>query len=91
MNRYQLENGPDGITWVSIQPLMEDINENIVKMMDMDVSELSEENQKIFELKILGLRTVHQFLGALVTEKSLEKLRTELQGRQDVDMSKVLH
>jgi hypothetical protein len=54
---------------------MEDINENICKLMDMDISELSEENKSVFELKILGLRTVHQFIGSLVQEKDLELLR----------------
>ena len=59
--------------------------------MDMDISNLSDENKQIFDLKILGLKTVHQFLGALVTEKQLEKLRTELQGRENVNISEVIH
>lgn len=74
-NRYVLTNGPDGITWCSLQPLMEDINENICKLMDIDTSELSDENKNVFEMKILGLRTVHQFIGSLVQEKDLELLR----------------
>jgi hypothetical protein len=74
-NRYVLQNGPDGITWCSLQPLMEDINENISKLMDIDISQLSDDNKHIFEMKILGLRTVHQFIGSLVQEKDLELLR----------------
>jgi hypothetical protein len=74
-NRYVLQNGPDGVTWCSLQPLMLDINENICKLMDIDISELSEENQHVFEMKIVGLRTVHQFIGSLVQEKDLELLR----------------
>jgi arginase family enzyme len=76
-NRYVLQNGPDGITWCSLQPLMEDINENISKLMNMDITELSDDNKEIFELKILGLRTVYQFIGSLVQEKDLELLREE--------------
>lgn len=74
-NRYVLQNGPDGITWCSLQPLMEDINENICKLMDIDITDLSDDNKHIFEMKILGLRTVHQFIGSLVQEKDLELLR----------------
>jgi hypothetical protein len=54
---------------------MEDINENISKLMDIDISQLSDDNKHIFEMKILGLRTVHQFIGSLVQEKDLELLR----------------
>ena len=75
MNRYVLQNGPDGITWCSLQPLMEDINENISKLMEIDITDLSADNKHIFEMKILGLRTVHQFIGSLVQEKDLELLR----------------
>ena len=76
-NRYVLQNGPDGVTWCSLQPLLLDINENICKLMDIDVSELSEENKYVFEMKILGLKTVHQFIGSLVQEKDLELLREQ--------------
>lgn len=95
-NRYILQNGPDGVTWCPLQPLMEDINESINKLMNMDVSELSDENKHIFEMKILGLRTVHQFVGSLVQEKQLEILREEYKGRKDVgddvtELTKALH
>ena len=78
-NRYVLQNGPDGITWCSLQPLMLDINENICKLMDVDVSELSADNKHIFEMKILGLKTVHQFLGSLVQEKELQLMREKIE------------
>ena len=81
-NRYVLQNGPDGVTWCSLQPLLLDINENICKLMDIDVSELSEENKYVFEMKILGLKTVHQFIGSLVQEKDLELMREKIAEEQ---------
>jgi len=61
---------------------MLDINENICKLMDIDVSELSEENKYVFEMKILGLKTVHQFIGSLVQEKDLELMRESIAEEQ---------
>jgi len=61
---------------------MLDINENICKLMDIDVSELSEENKYVFEMKILGLKTVHQFIGSLVQEKDLELMREKIAEEQ---------
>lgn len=81
-NRYVLQNGPDGITWCSLQPLMEDINENISKLMEIDITDLSADNKHIFEMKILGLRTVHQFIGSLVQEKDLELMREKHQNME---------
>ena len=79
MNNYKVERGPDGTRWVSVEPLMNDINEAIVKMMDIDVSDLSDENQRIMDLKILGLRTVYEFMGSIITADNLAQKRETMQ------------
>jgi len=46
----------------------------------MDISHLSDENQKIFDLKMLGLTTVYEFLGGFITEQQLKDKAAELKG-----------
>ena len=77
---YKLIKGGDGHLYVSIQPLMKDIAESVRKMQEMDVSHLSEENQKIFDLKMLGLTTVYEFLGAFITEQQMRDAAQEFKG-----------
>jgi hypothetical protein len=77
---YKLIKGGDGHLYVSIQPLMKDIAESVRQMHEMDVSHLSDENQRIFDLKMLGLTTVYEFLGAFVTEQMLRDKAAELKG-----------
>lgn len=77
---YKLIKGADGHLYVSIQPLMKDIAESVRKMHEMDVSHLSEDNQKIFDLKLLGLTTVYEFLGAFITEQQIKDASNELKG-----------
>lgn len=82
---YKLFKGADDIIYVSVQPLMEDIKKSIEKMMDIDISELSVDNKQIFDLKILGLKTVYEFLGALQTEQFLKDKQQELKGNLPIN------
>jgi hypothetical protein len=77
---YKLIKGGDGHIYVSVQPLMHDIQVSIDKMQTMDISSLSDENQRIFDLKLLGLTTVYQFLGGFITEQQLKDKAAELKG-----------
>ena len=79
---------------VTVDPLVKDIEISIQRMMDMDVEELSDDNKHLFEMKILGLRTIHQFLGALQQENYLKEykagLTTELKGKVNIDVQERL-
>lgn len=77
---YKTFKGSDNNLYVSVGPLMEDIKSSIEIMMDMDITELSSENQQIFELKILGLKTIYEFMGALQQEQFLKEKNQELRG-----------
>lgn len=85
----------DGSLVVTVDPLVKDIEASIHQLMDMDVSELSDDNKHLFEMKILGLRTIHQFLGALQQENYLveykQGLTTELKGRINIDVNQDLN
>jgi hypothetical protein len=64
-------------------------------MMDIDTSDLSDDNKHLFEMKILGLRTIHQFLGALQQEQYLKEYKAgitqELKGRINIDVEQDLN
>ena len=91
---YKLYRDDDEQLVVTVDPLVKDIEISIEKMMDMDIEELSDENKQIFEMKILGLRTIHQFLGALQQEQYLKEykagLTTELKGSVNIDVNERL-
>ena len=79
---------------VTVDPLVKDIETSIEAMMNMNVDDLSDDNKQIFELKILGLRTIHQFLGALQQEQYLKEYKAgitdELKGKINIDVNERL-
>ena len=91
---YKLYRDDDDQLVVTVDPLVKDIELSIEALMEMNVDELSDENKQIFDLKILGLRTIHQFLGALQQENYLKEykqgLTTELKGQVNIDTNQVI-
>ena len=91
---YKLYRDNNSQLVVTVDPLVQDIEKSITAMMDMDIDELSDENKHVFEMKILGLRTIHQFLGALQQEQYLKEYKagvtTELKGKINIDVNERL-
>jgi hypothetical protein len=91
---YKLYRDDEEQLVVTVDPLVKDIEVSIQRMMDMNIDELSDENKQIFEMKILGLRTIHQFLGALQQEQYLKEykagLTDELKGKINIDVNERL-
>jgi hypothetical protein len=92
---YKLYRDGDSELVVTVDPLVKDIEVSLQKMMDMNIDELSDDNKHLFEMKILGLRTIHQFLGALQQENYLKEYKagitTELKGRVNIDVEQDLN
>jgi hypothetical protein len=91
---YKLYRDNDEQLVVTVDPLVKDIENSIVAMMDIKTDDLSDDNKHIFEMKILGLRTIHQFLGALQQENYLKEYKagitTELKGKINIDVNERL-
>ena len=91
---YKLYRDDDEQLVVTVDPLVKDIEVSIEALMNMNVDDLSDDNKQIFEMKILGLRTIHQFLGALQQEQYLKEykqgLTTELKGQINIDVNERL-
>jgi hypothetical protein len=90
---YKLYRDNDELV-VTVDPLVKDIEVSLEKMMEMNIDELSDDNKNLFEMKILGLRTIHQFLGALQQENYLKEYKagmtTELKGKINIDVNERL-
>lgn len=75
--RYVITEGPDGIHWVSIEPLIQDTIEAMDLLIKIDTNTLTQEQNTELNLKIAALKSVQEFFSALLTEATLEKLRKE--------------
>lgn len=91
--KYKLYRDNDQLV-VTVDPLVKDIEISLEKMMEINIDDLNDENKQIFEMKILGLRTIHQFLGALQQENYLKEYKagmtTELKGKINIDVQERL-
>jgi hypothetical protein len=72
MNRYKLVTAEDGIVWVSIQPLKQDVLDALNKLEQQDVSKLSKVEGEIMDFNITGMKAIATFLGALLQEANHE-------------------
>lgn len=90
--KYHVETGPDGIRWVSVEPLMDDIVQSIDALMKIDSKDMSQEDVHILDMKILGLRTVHEFLGSIITADNLKKMKDTQHGQsKQEETSTIIH
>lgn len=69
---YVTQKGPDGITWVSVEPLMNDLKESVKVLMELDLPEEEEQGRNN---KLLGLKAAYEILGALVQEANLKEYK----------------
>lgn len=76
MNTYELFR-EDGITWVSIENLMNDVNDALIKLRNINELGLDITDVQQLRLKIIGLEAIYTFLGGLVTEQNLSELREQ--------------
>jgi len=88
---YKLTKDENGELLVTVKPLMNDIEKSIFSMMEIDIDTLPDNEKEIFNLKILGLKTIHEFLGALVQEQYLKDTAHELKGRVNIKVDEDLN
>lgn len=82
MNTYELFR-EDDITWVSIENLMNDVNDALIKMRNISELGLDPADVQQLRLKIVGLEAIYTFLGGLVTEQNLKELREKYGVKED--------
>lgn len=76
MNTYKLVKAEDGIVWVSLQPLVNDIFENLKKLESIEIDQdMQQIDQDILNHKILGMKSLLSFLSALINEQNVKDLK----------------
>lgn len=76
MNSYKLVKAEDGTIWVSLQPLVNDIFENLKMLENIEITpDMQQVDQDILNHKILGMKSLMSFLAALINEQNLTDLK----------------
>jgi len=70
--RYMMHTAPDGITWVTIQPLLVQTMQHLDEAKEIDVSTLSDSERRGVDFTILSMEAVVNFLRSLLAEHQLE-------------------
>lgn len=70
--RYMMHTAPDGITWVTIQPLLVQTMQHLDEAKAIDVSKLSDNEKRGVDFTILSMESVVNFLRSLLAEHELE-------------------
>ena len=67
-----MHTAPDGITWVTIQPLLVQTMQHLDEAKAIDVSKLSDNERRGVDFTILSMESVVNFLRSLLAEHELE-------------------
>ena len=67
----------DGITWITIQPLMMQTMAHYEEAKKIDVSEMSDDEKRGIDFTILSMEAVINFLRSLLAEHELENVVAE--------------
>ena len=70
--QYVVQKGPDGTTWLSVEPFMEDTKNAIITLMDMNLPLEEEQNRNE---KIMGLKAVYEIMGSILQDANLKEIK----------------
>lgn len=77
---YQTHTADDGITWVTLEPLLQEVLERQEDAKAIDISKMSENEIRGIDFTILAIESVANFIKALLTEHSLKQDLEETNG-----------
>ena len=72
MKNYIMHTADDGITWVTIQPLMIQTMLHLDEAKRIDVSKLTSDEKRGVDFTILSMEAVVNFMRSLLAEHELE-------------------
>jgi hypothetical protein len=79
MKQYQMTTAQDGITWVSLQPLLEQTMLHLDEAKKIDITVMSDDEKRGIDFTLLSMEAVVNFLRSLIAEHLMEE---ELQKRR---------
>jgi len=74
---YKLVKAEDGIVWVSIQPLMNDVKVALENAKNINTDDMLDNEKTGVDFTILSMEAVYNFLGSLLTEQGLKDLQEQ--------------
>jgi hypothetical protein len=64
----------DGIVWVTVQPLMNEVKQALEKAKNINVSNMTTDDKRGVDFTILSMEAVYNFLGSLMTEQNVNEM-----------------
>ena len=77
MKNYMMHTAEDGITWVTIQPLMIQTMDHYEEAKKIDTDTMSDDEKRAVDFTILSMEAVVNFLRSLLAEHELENVVAE--------------
>jgi hypothetical protein len=74
MSNYKMVKAEDGIVWVTLQPLMNDVKSALENAKNIKVSDMTVDEKRGIDFTILSMESVYNFLGSLMTEQNLQEM-----------------
>ena len=81
MSNYQMERGPCGTIWVTLQPLIHEVKAILDKSKTIDTSYMDKDEIKGIDFTILSLEAVYNFLKSLQTEQEVKEMIKESESK----------
>ena len=85
MKQYQMTTADDGITWVSLQPLLEQTMMHLDEAKRIDIETMTDDERRGIDFTLLSMEAVVNFLRSLIGE---HELATELAKRRALENEK---
>jgi len=70
---YQTHRADDGITWVTLEPLLQEVLERQEDAKAIDISKMTDDEIRGIDFTILAIESVANFIKALLTEHALKE------------------
>lgn len=70
---YQTHRADDGITWVTLEPLLQEVLERLDHAKAIDISKMTDDEIRGIDFTILAIESVANFIKALLTEHALKE------------------
>ena len=72
--KYMMHQGEDGIIWITIQPLLEQVMMHREESLKINTDKLSDDEKRGVDYAILNIEAVANFLKSLIVEHELETM-----------------
>lgn len=71
---YKMVKAEDGIVWVTIQPLMQDVKSALENAKKIDVEHMDSDDKRGVDFTVLSMEAVYNFLASLMTEHNVREM-----------------